>query len=171
MRAWLRKHVRSLLPSDMDDLMQEAYARLWRRDFTSITNGRGYLYTTVRHLLLEQARRARIVPMERMGEIESLRAISDEPGPERRIGARQEFERVQQIIQSLPVQWRRAFELQRFQGLSQREIAADMGISEKTVEKHLSKALARIIELSTREHLPTGSATGTRQHERTHQQD
>ena len=144
-RGWLRKHIRSASSADIDDLVQEAYSRLWLAEFTRIANGRGYLYTVVRNLLGEQARRARIVPMERLGEIEALHIPSDEPGPERRVGARQEIERLERIVNSLPEQCRRAFQLQKFQGLSQREIASEMKISEKTVEKHLASALLRVL--------------------------
>jgi RNA polymerase sigma-70 factor (ECF subfamily) len=144
-RGWLRRHVRTLCTADVDDLLQEAYARVWPGDFTRIQNGRSYLYTVIRNLLAEQARRARIIPMERMGEIEALTITSIDSEPERRVGARQELARLQTIIASLPAQCRRAFELQKLQGFSQREIAAEMQISEKTVEKHLARALARVI--------------------------
>lgn len=146
MRGWLRRHVRTMSGADVDDLVQEAYARLWLVDFSRIGNGRSYLYTVIRNLVVEQARRARIVPMERMGEIESLRIPSEEPGPERSVNARQELERLTRIVDALPEQCRRAFQLQKFGGLSQREIAQEMNISEKTVEKHLALALARVLD-------------------------
>jgi len=145
-RCWVRRHVRTLGPADIDDLVQEAYARLWLQEFEHITNGRSYFYRVIRNLLLEQARRARIIPMERLGEIESLRIPSEEPGPERRLMARQEVEQLERIVGTLPEQCRRAFQLQKFAGLSQREIAQEMKISEKTVEKHLAAALWRVLE-------------------------
>ena len=145
-RGWLRRHVHTLKLTDADDVIQEAYSRLWQVDFSQIDNARAYLYTTVRNLLVEHARRARIVPMERLGEIEALRIPSDEPGPERQATARQELERLERIVQALPEQCRRAFQLQKFRGLSQREIAQAMNISEKTVEKHLATALLRVLD-------------------------
>lgn len=150
-RGWLRKRVHSLPKQDADDLLQEVYARLWSVDFTHVANGRSYFYSAVRNLLLEHARRARIVPMERLGEIEALRIPSEEPGPERRASARQDLERLERIVQTLPEKCRRAFCLQKFQGLSQREIAAEMGLSEKTVEKHLATALMRVLEALKRD--------------------
>lgn len=144
LRGWLRVHARTLNRADTDDLIQEAYARLWTADMHAVRQPRAYFYATVRNLLAERARRARIVPMERMGEVEALRILSEEPGPERRASARQELERLLQAVDGLPAQCRRAFELRKFQGLSQRQIAAAMGIAEKTVEKHLAKALVRI---------------------------
>lgn len=144
-RGWLRRHVRTLNGHDIDDLMQEAYARLWTTEYRQITNGRSYLFAVVRNLLLEQARHARIVPMERLGEIDSLLIPSEEPGPDRRVNARQELERLERIVVGLPEQCRRAFQLQKFQNLSQREIALEMNITEKTVEKHLAAALVRVL--------------------------
>ena len=145
-RGWLRRHVRSLNAHDIDDLMQEAYARLWTAEYSQITNGRSYLFAVVRNLLLEQARHARIVPMERLGEIDALLIPSEEPGPDRRVNARQELERLERIVADLPQQCRRAFQLQKFQNLSQREIALEMNITEKTVEKHLAVALVRVLD-------------------------
>jgi RNA polymerase sigma factor (sigma-70 family) len=145
-RGWLRRHVRSLSPQDADDLIQDAYARLWSVQFTHITNARGYLFAIIRNLLLENARRARIVPMERLGEIEMLRIPSEEPGPDRRVSARQELERLERMVAGLPEQCRRAFQLQKFQCLSQREIALKMNITERTVEKYLAIALGRVLD-------------------------
>lgn len=145
-RGWLRKRVYSLPREDADDLIQEVYARLWLVDFTQIANGRSYLYSAVRNLLLEHARRARIVRMERLGEIEALRIPSEEPGPERRVSARQDLNRLERFVATLPEKCQRAFCLQKFHGLSQREIAFEMRVSEKTVEKHLATALMRVLE-------------------------
>jgi RNA polymerase sigma-70 factor (ECF subfamily) len=144
LRGWLRAHARTLSRADTDDLIQEAYARLWSADMHAVKQPRAYFYATVRNLLAERARRARIVPMERMGEVEALRILSEEPGPERRASARQELEQLLQAVDELPAQCRRAFELRKFEGLSQRQIATVMGIAEKTVEKHLAKALLRV---------------------------
>jgi RNA polymerase sigma-70 factor (ECF subfamily) len=144
LRKWLRHHAGSLSSSDIDDLVQEAYTRLWQAELDSITDGRSYLYAVARNLFLDHARRARLVPMERLGEIEALRIPADDPGPDREANARQELERLVRIVDGLPVKCARAFRLQKFAGLSQREIAHEMGISEKTVEKHLANALARV---------------------------
>jgi RNA polymerase sigma factor (sigma-70 family) len=145
-RGWLRRHVRTLNTHDIDDLLQEAYTRLWTTEYTHITNGRSYLFAVIRNLLLEQARHARIVPMERLGEIDALLIPSEEPGPDRRANARQELERLERVVADLPEQCRRAFQLQKFQSLSQREIALEMNITEKTVEKHLAVALVRVLD-------------------------
>jgi RNA polymerase sigma factor (sigma-70 family) len=146
LRGWLRPRLGALNANDVDDLVQEAFARIWAADFTAIRDGRAYLYATVRHLLAEYARRSRIVQIELLGEIDSLNIISEEPGPDRRVGARQELDRLRVIVAGLPVQCRRAFELCKFEGVSHRDIAQRMGLREKTIENHLTRALARISE-------------------------
>lgn len=145
-RRWLSRNVRSLSRYDVDDLIQEAYSRIWSADIDAIKNPRAYLYATLRNLLLEQSRHSRIVPMERLGELSELHVPSDDPGPERRVAARQELERLRGIVTLLPRQCRRVFELRKVQGFSQRDVAGQLGISERTVEKHLAKALDRVVE-------------------------
>src|SRR5450631_2678759 len=143
LRGWLRRRLGAFGDNDVDDLVQEAFARIWAADFALIRNPRSYLFATTRHLLAEYARRSRIVPIELLGEIESLNIISDEPGPERLVGARQELARLRVIVAALPPQCRRVFELRKFEDLSHRDIAKRMGLSEKSVENHLTRALAR----------------------------
>src|SRR5580658_3933449 len=115
LRSWLRRRLGSLRRNDIDDLVQEAFSRIWTADFSSIRNGRAYLYATVRHLLAEYARRRRVVPIELLGEIESLSIISDEPSLDRRVAACQELDRLRAIVAALPIQCQRVFELRKFQ--------------------------------------------------------
>jgi RNA polymerase sigma-70 factor (ECF subfamily) len=145
-RSWLLRHVRTFTAADVDDLIQEAYARLWASDMPQLENGRAYFFVVARNLAFEQARRARIVPMERMGEIESLRIMSEAPGPEQTATARQELENLRAILEQLPPQCRRTFQLRKFDGLSIRDTAKHLGVSESTVEKHLTKAFAIILD-------------------------
>ncbi|MFD1145455.1 RNA polymerase sigma-70 factor [Larkinella insperata] len=49
--------------------------------------------------------------------------------------------RITQLVEQLPGQRRRVFELSRWQGLTNREIAAELTLAEKTVENHLTYAL------------------------------
>jgi RNA polymerase sigma factor (sigma-70 family) len=144
LRGWLRRRLGAFGENDIDDLVQEAFARIWAVDFALIRNPRSYLFATVRHLLAEYARRSRIVPIELLGEIDSLNLISDEPGPERRLGARQELDTLRAIVAELPPQCRQVFELLKFEGLSHRDVAKRMQLSAKTVENHLTRAFARI---------------------------
>lgn len=167
-RGWLRRNVRTLSSADIDDFIQEAYTRLWTADFSRITNARNYFHTVVRNVLLEHARRARIVPMERLGEIEALRMVSEESGPESQATVRQELERLWNAIATLPKQCREAFQLRTYMDCSRREISKKMGISEKTVEKHLAKALVRVAA-ELKQGLLVASKVGSKEEVRDHE--
>lgn len=144
LRGWLRQRLGPFVMNDIDDVVQEVFARILMADFSRVRNGRAYLFATARHLLGEYARRGGIVRIELLAEIDSLNLVSDEPGPELRVSAWQELAMLQAIVAALPVQCRRVFELLKFEGLSHREVAQRMGLREKTVENHLTRALARI---------------------------
>ncbi len=144
-RSWLHRHVRTLSVADADDILQDAYARIWGLELEAIANPRAYFMTIIRNLVLEQARRAKIVPMVRLGEIESLNIVSDDPGPEQQASAGAALEQLRKTLETLPAQCRRAFELRKFESLSIREIAELLDISGSAVEKLLARALARIL--------------------------
>jgi RNA polymerase sigma-70 factor (ECF subfamily) len=150
-RSWLRRQFQRLTPSDVDDLMQDAYLHLCDVEFARITNGRAYLIAILRNLLAEQARRARIVPMERLGEIDALRIPSEEPGPDRTAGAQQELEQLERSVAQLPKRCRCAFELRTFHSLSLREVADEMNVTVKAVQKHIAAALVRINDAKNEE--------------------
>ena len=143
-RRWLTVRLRGLESCDVDEVVQEAYARLWGADLEKILNPRAYLFVTARHIVGEHLRRSRIVSIELMADLEVLNIVDDEVSAHRRLSGQQEIERLHRCIAELPTKCRQAFQLKKFEELSQREIAARMGVAESTVEKHLAKALRLI---------------------------
>lgn len=144
-RRWLTVRTRGLKGCDVDDMIQEAYARLWSADADGIKNARAYLFVTVRHLVGEHLRRSRIVSIELMADVESLNIADGEISTWRRLSGEEEVARLQRVISKLPAKCGRAFRLKKIEQLSQREVAKRMGISESTVEKHLVKALRLVL--------------------------
>lgn len=140
-RRWLSRRVRGLPDCHVDEIVQEAYARLWAAGTDRIVNPRAYFFVTARHVVGEVLRRLRVVSIETIADIDSLNIADEDVGLERRIGGREEIERVQHMLAKLPPKCREAFELRKFAELSQKEIAQRMQLSESTVEKHLVKAL------------------------------
>jgi RNA polymerase sigma factor (sigma-70 family) len=164
-RKWLAPKLRGLPNCDIDEVIQEAYARLWAGEPDRILNVRAYFFVTARHVVGEAFRRARIVSIETMADLDGLNIVDNDGGPERHVSGRQELERLRQVLERLPPKCRQAFELRKFEGLSQRDIAARMGIAESTVEKHLAKALHLVMtEMATPE--PDESSWSVRTDER-----
>jgi DNA-directed RNA polymerase specialized sigma24 family protein len=79
-RGWLLSHATSLNSSDVDDIVQEAYSRLWTANLAAVTNARAYFYTVIRNMVAERARRARVVPLERWGKSKPCASSVRSPG-------------------------------------------------------------------------------------------
>jgi RNA polymerase sigma-70 factor (ECF subfamily) len=145
LRRWLRGLGNAAI--DADDVVQETYALLAALDSVDhIRDPRAYLYASARSVLLQQVRRARIVPIESMAEIDGLCIQSDGSPTEDAASERQQLMRLARHIAGLPEKCREAFVLRKVHGYSQREIAARMAISESTVEKHVGKGLRLLMQ-------------------------
>ncbi len=145
----LRRWLCSRMPQtfDLDDIVQETYAVLAGLvDASHVNNPRAYLFATAQSVVLQQIRRARVVSFETVAEFERLELGHDEFDPERHAVAGEELRRLAALIMALPEKCRNAFVLRKVHGLSQREIAGRMGISENTVEKHICKGLRVLMD-------------------------
>lgn len=144
-RAWLRRA--SVGPNEMDDIIQEAYSRIANiESFRHITNPRAYFVAIVRNIRFEQLRRSRIIRIDTVAELDALNIIDDGPDPERAMSAKDELVRLRRLIDALPKQCRRIFVLRKFDGLSQKQIAVRLGITENTVETQLGRGLRLILK-------------------------
>lgn len=144
-RAWLRGL--SVSDHQIDDVVQEAYCRIaGLASIAHIVSGRAYLFSTARNILLEQIRRSRIVRIEAMTEIDRLETDDDQPSPERIAGGRRELARVRALIEALPDRCRQIFELRRVHGLSQRETARRLGVTENVVEAQTARGLKLVLK-------------------------
>ena len=121
-RAWLKRWTSR--GQDLDDVIQEAYCRLAEMDdVTHIGTGRAYLFQTTRNIVLEQLRRSKIVRIDNVTDMESLNIVDEAPPMDRVVAGARELQRVERLIDRLPVKCRRVFILRRIHGVSQREIA------------------------------------------------
>lgn len=140
LRGWLAKTGAGGL--DVDDVVQETYAVLAGLPTVAhVASPRAYAFQTARSIVLQHLRRSKIVRIEG-GDDDLLREAPDHrPDAEAQMSVRQELARVDAVIGALPPKCRECFTLRRVEGLSQRETAQRMGISENTVEKHIGRAL------------------------------
>lgn len=145
LRAWVRAHFSRQV--EVDDVVQETWAILATLDnIDQVRNPRAYMFRVARSVILQQLRRARIVTIEAVAEIDHLAVETTQAGPERYAASHQALRQTGEMIAALPSRCRQAFMLRKIDGLSQREIAGHMSISESTVEKHLSKALRLLMQ-------------------------
>jgi len=144
-RAWLRRWAGR--DQDIDDVIQEAYCRLAAMDdVTHVSNGRAYLFQTTRNIVLEQARRSKIVRIDNVTDMSSLSIVDEAPPLDRVVAGARELQRVEQLIENLPLKCRQIFVLRRIHGVSQREIAQMLGITQAAVEKQATRGLRLIMK-------------------------
>lgn len=151
--AWLRVRFPGI--TDVDNLIQETMTRVWlTRMNTTVSSARSLLFTTAHNLAIDQLRRQKIVPMQSLTEIADLRVYEESPTPAEATLHHQELELLTQALQSLPEKCRQVLTLRKIYGLSQREIAAQLGISEHTVEAQIGNGMRRCAAFFTRLGLP-----------------
>jgi RNA polymerase sigma-70 factor (ECF subfamily) len=129
-------------PQDVQDLRQEIYVKVYEAAAVARPQSpKAFLFTTAQHLVISRHRRTRIVSIESVGDVEELSVSVDELSPERRVDARQQLRRLAETANRLPPKCRQVLWLRRIDGLSQKEVAARMGISVRTVETHIQKGM------------------------------
>lgn len=142
----LRARLRRVLPdgADVDDVVAEAMTRAYATgDLDRVQSGRAYLYQIARNLVVDAARRSKIVSFEVIADLDM---IGVDESAEARLEARDELRHLQAILDALPPQCRRAFVLRRVYDWPTGAIAEEMGLSVSTVDKHLARAALKIMQ-------------------------
>ncbi len=131
---------------DVDDVIQESYAILAALDRVDhIISPRNYFFEVAKSVVLRSLRRSRVVMIEAANHAEILDIPELTPDAERVLSDRQELRQVAAFIDRLPDRCREVFVMRKLQGLSQKDVARELGIAESTVEKHMMKALTSLI--------------------------
>lgn len=145
LERYLRRNWRNA--SEIADLRQEVYARVW--DGCALRrpdSAQAFVLATARNLLIDRARRAQIVAIDTFADMDALAPTVDELSPERHLTGRSELRLLQVALDLLPARCREVVELRKIEGLSQREVASRMGITEDTVERQVSKGVRALAQ-------------------------
>jgi len=134
--------------AEIPDLRQEVYARVYEAATVTIPDlARPFLFTSARNLLIDRARRAQVVSIETVMDMDGLDIAHDQPDPERNAASRQALRLVQVAIDHLPPRCREVILLRKVHGMAQRDVARRMGISEGTVENQVAKGVRLIVDM------------------------
>lgn len=128
-----------------EELVQDVMLELWRRRETLAPDGspQAYLFQATRNRVLNHLRHRKI---EQRSEPEVRAESSSSPNADAVVVEGELDIAVQRAVQSLPDRCREVFELSRVHGLKYAEIAHQLGISVKTVEAQMGKALRTLRE-------------------------
>jgi len=136
-------------PREIEDIVQETYVRICEISHDEpINNPRSFMYRIVKNLALDHVKRAenRLSISLDDGWNTDIQDLIEQAGDDptfNTVASKQEFELFCKAVRHLPIQCRRVFVMKKVYGYSQKEIAADLNISESTVEKHIAFGIKR----------------------------
>jgi RNA polymerase sigma-70 factor (ECF subfamily) len=125
---------------DLEEIVQEVFIKLWdnRHQIDEHKNLDNFLFILTRNLIFNHSRRHF---NENNFKMTVLRTLNDTYDLEEELIATDLKEYIFSLISRLPPRQKEVFELSRQQGLSNREIAERLHITEKSVERNINLAL------------------------------
>ncbi|MEH0154364.1 RNA polymerase sigma-70 factor [Limibacter armeniacum] len=134
-----------------EETVQDLFCTLWekREELTISSNLKGYLFGAVRNNCLRQLKHLEVRNRHQQEVLKHADTLSDmDPMVELELS-----QKIEQCIESLPVQRQKIFRMSRQEGKKYKEIAEELGLSIKTVEVQMSKAL-KVLREELVEYLP-----------------
>lgn len=133
---------------DIDDVIQEMYARILSAPgIESIRYPRQYAIQTARGIIIDHIRRSRVVSIISGESLEQLEVALPEVSAEERMEFRDEILEVAGALAQLSEDCRETLIMRRVEGLSQKETAQRLGVTEKVVENNLAKGVLMLIKV------------------------
>jgi len=122
------------------EIVQEAFLRTYRQR-ESVTTLRAFLFSTARNLAANEYRHRRTMERDAVGNFGDSWVKTERESLEAEVLRDERNQLMQEAIDRLPPQCRAAFALRVFHECSYKEVADRLGISAKTVEKHIARGL------------------------------
>jgi RNA polymerase sigma-70 factor (ECF subfamily) len=144
LKRYLRRFVRSREATD--DLAQEAFLRAFAAESGRMIEApKAFLFKVARNLALNELARQSSMAIEPLGDSDSQEVLEDsnQAAVDDVVDSRERVRLLARAIAALPPQCAKVFVLRKMQGLSQKEIAARLDISVRTVENHIALGLSR----------------------------
>jgi RNA polymerase sigma-70 factor (ECF subfamily) len=144
LKRFLRRFIKSR--EGADDLAQEAFLRAFAAETgRSIQSPKAFLFKVARNLALNELAKQSSAATEPLGDFEGQEVLEDssQAAVDDAVDGRERIRMLARAIAALPPQCAKVFILRKMQGLSQKEIAARLDISVRTVENHVALGLVR----------------------------
>src|SRR5438105_829416 len=109
--AALVRYLARICPNsaDIQDIRHDAYVRILEAaDRFRSVSPKSLLFKTARNLVIDRARRNRVVPIDLQEDLDDLNVLVDEVTPERQASIRQQLINVSRAFNSLPAKCREA---------------------------------------------------------------
>lgn len=125
------------------DATQETFVRLW--EYVSlgkeVENARALIYRIANNLIIDEYRKKETVSFDQMQEETGFDVGFSTKGD---IEAKDDYERVLAMMESLSVEYREALVLRHIDGLSVKEIASIVGENENLISVRIHRAIEKL---------------------------
>lgn len=135
---------------DAEEVVQDAFEKLCRlEERKDIEDRRKYFFAMANRMALNVLRR-RHVENNYLLEQQNISAVESGSNfsPEAIAGHNEKLSLIKAALRALPQKTRHVFLLHRFEGYTYPEIAEQLGLSRKSIEYHMNRALTAVIETS-----------------------
>ena len=141
-------------PESAREVIQQVFYKIWekRQSLHIHTSMKAYLYKSVYNECMLQLKKKKNQEAS-LSYMQKLDAGKLAQGASDKIETTDLEIRLQKALNELPEQCRTIFQLNRFEGLKYHEVASQMGLSIKTIENQMGKALKRL-RIALAEFLP-----------------
>ena len=130
------------------DLRQETYVRVFEAARHSLPRQvKPFVFSAARNLLIDRFRRARIVSIDSVADLERSIVATEDGDPERVLIDRDELRRLSDALENLPPRCREVVAMRKIDGMAQRDVAHRLGIAESTVEKQVGKGIRLLADM------------------------
>jgi RNA polymerase sigma-70 factor (ECF subfamily) len=127
---------------EVPDLLQEVYVRAYEAAaHEQPRTVKPFLFAIARNLMIDRLRQMNVVSFEAVADFDKLNVIDDMPSPESTTSAREELRQLQKALDALPQRCRQIVVWRKIDGMSQREVARKLGVTEEVVESQVAKAM------------------------------
>lgn len=127
---------------DAEDIIQECYAKLAAlRSVAHIMAPKVYFLQIARSVLLMHVRRARLVSIDVIANLDDLSISDDAPSPELRAADREQLRLLASAVVRMGEPHRTIFTLRMLHDLPYKAIGEQLGMSENAVQKALARTL------------------------------
>ena len=136
LRRWIKSRFSAI--RDVDDLVQETFSRILKiHESGPIPNPQAFLFVVSRNLAINKLKRLGLESAPEAKELDPLVLADEMAGPFEATAHQEEIDQLVAAIQSLPDRCRQVMTLKKIYGLTQKEVAAKLGVSEHTVEAQI----------------------------------